>query len=375
MEPTLADFAHTDFMKNPADKKIVEKVLAAERITAEDALYLYSTAELGFLAMLANHIKHNKNGKNVYFIQNIHLEPTNVCVCNCRFCSYAKKKGTEGAWELSLDEIAEKIHQIDACVNEIHITGGTHPSATVASYVDMVKTIRAINPHIHIKAFSAAELHYVFTKEDIPYQEGFRLLIEAGLGSIPGGGAEIFDETLRRKICPDKTSSVDWLRVHEASHQSGIFSNATMLYGHIETYEHRIDHMNRLRNLQDSTSGFNAFIPLKFKRQNNPMSNIKEGTLLEDLRNYAVARVFLDNFPHIKSYWPMLGKEAAQLSLSFGVDDIDGTINDSTKIYSMAGAEDTAPHMNVDEIKKLITAAGQNPVERYSDYSAVIVSA
>ena len=371
MKDTLPFFIENNFIKNAEEKKIAEKVLSSERISPDEAYYLYTKAELGLLALLASHIKDKKTGNNVFFIQNIHLEPTNICVCNCRFCSYRKKNGTPGAWRLSLDEIAEKIYQLDKAINEIHITGGTHPEATLTEYIDIVKTIRNINRHIHIKAFSAAELHYVFQKEKINYEEGFRLLIGAGLGSIPGGGAEIFDEEIRRKICPDKTSSTEWLNIHNSAHRSGIFSNATMLYGHIENYAHRIDHMLRLRNLQDITSGFNAFIPLKFKNQNNSMSDLKEVSLLEDLRNYAVSRIFLDNFPHIKSYWPMLGKEAAQLSLSFGVDDIDGTINNSTKIYSLAGAQETSPHMNVEELKKIITDAGYAPVERYSDYSPV----
>ncbi|MEI6123265.1 MAG: CofH family radical SAM protein [Bacteroidota bacterium] len=371
MKNSLSFFLHNNIINTPDDKRIAEKILASERITPDEAFYLFTEADLGLLGIMASHIKNNKTGKTVYFIQNIHLEPTNICVCNCKFCSYSKKSGKPGAWRLTLEEISEKIKQISENINEIHITGGTHPDATLTEYIHLVKTIRSINPKIHIKAFSAAELHYVFQKENIKYEDGFRLLIQAGLGSIPGGGAETFDEEIRKNICPDKTSSVEWLNVHAAAHKSGIFSNATMLYGHIESYHHRIDHMMRLRTLQDITSGFNAFIPLKFKNQNNPMSELKEVSLLEDMRNYAVSRIFLDNFPHIKSYWPMLGKEAAQLSLSFGVDDIDGTINDSTRIYSMAGAEDATPQMHVEEITKIILDAGYNPVERNSDYSAV----
>jgi aminodeoxyfutalosine synthase len=353
--------------KNREEWRIADKVLHNKRITTAEALYLYHKGDAGYLGMLANHIREAKNGKQVYFIRNVHLEPTNVCVCNCKFCSYSKKSDDKNAWRLSMKEITDTVISIDKDISEIHITGGTHPEATLDYYEKIVQTVKKIRPDIHLKAFSAAELQYVFDKAGVSYGDGFRVLITAGLDSIPGGGAEIFDEELRKKICPEKSTSEQWLAVHKAAHQSGIFSNATMLYGHLETYEHRVDHLNCLRTSQDETGKFNAFIPLKFRNQNNELSGLKETTLTEDMRNYAIARIFLDNFPHIKAYWPMLGKQQAQIALSFGVDDIDGTINNSTSIYTSAGMDEST--LTVDELSKLITSAGYQPVERYSDYS------
>jgi aminodeoxyfutalosine synthase len=349
--------------------KIADKVIHNKRITTEEALYLYKHAEPGYLGILANHIRENKNRKQVYYIRNIHLEPTNVCVCNCRFCSYSKKAGEPGALKLSMKEITDAVSGIDKDISEIHITGGTHPESTLEYYEKIVKTVKKIRPDIHLKAFSAAELQYVFDKAKVSYTDGFKVLIRAGLDSIPGGGAEIFNEEVRKKICPEKATSEQWLAVHKAAHLSGIFSNATMLYGHIEKYEDRVDHLDRLRKLQDETGKFNAFIPLKFRNRNNELSGLEETTLVEDMKNYAISRIFLDNFPHIKAYWPMLGKQSAQIALSFGVDDIDVTINNSTTIYIAAGVDEST--LTVGELTSLISSAGYQAAERYSDYSLV----
>lgn len=350
-------------------KKIAEKVLNFERITEKEALHLYKKTETGILACLADFIRHQKNSNKVFYINNVHLEPTNVCICNCRFCSYKKNKGERDAWQLNLHDIETRTRNMDISVKEIHITGGTHPEATVESYIQILEVVRKARPDVHIKAFSAAELHYIFNKEKVSPVEGINILKKYGLNSIPGGGAEIFNEEIRMQICPEKATSDQWLAIHEAAHSLSLFSNATMLYGHIEKYEHRIDHMTRLRTLQDKTCGFLAFIPLKYKNKNNKLSYVKETTLIEDMRNYAVSRIFLDNFSHIKAYWPMLGKEYSQLSLSFGVDDIDGTINNSTKIYSTAGSEIQEPQMSVKELQDMILQAGFIPVERNSDYT------
>lgn len=353
-------------------KKIIEKVISGERISGEEALFLYHHTELSTLSLLSSVIKERLTDKHVFFVQNVHLEPTNICICNCKFCSYVKKPHQAGAWTLSMDEINARINQIDPAVKEIHITGGTHPQATVESYIEIIQAIRKINPDIHIKAFSAAELYTVFTKAGITFLEGLKRMKEAGLNSIPGGGAEIFDEKIRKEICPDKCTSAQWLAVHRASHEAGMKSNATMLYGHLENYEHRIDHMERLRKLQDVTGGFNAFIPLKFKNKNNLLDGLPEVSLMEDLKNYAIARIYLDNITHLKAYWPMLGKEATRYSLQYGVDDIDGTINNTTSIYSAAGADDENPTMNIEEMKQLITEEGFVPIERDSDYKALL---
>lgn len=350
---------------------IAKKVINGERITTADALILYNKAELGLLGVLANYVRESKNGNNVFFIQNSHLEPTNICIYKCLFCSYSQKSESNYAWELSDEEIRRKVNELPEGIKEMHITGGVHPEKDLDYYLAIIKLIKSLKPDINIKAFSAVELFYVFEKAGISYENGLTKLKSAGLDALPGGGAEIFDEKIRAKICPEKVSSKDWLNIHKAAHKLGIKSNATILYGHIENYEHRIEHMDRLRSLQDITNGFNAFIPLKFKNKNNFMSDIKEVTLIDDLKNYAVSRIFLDNIPHIKAYWPMIGKQAALLSLSFGVDDFDGTINNSTKIYSLAGSDEASPVITKSEIIEMIESSGRIPVERDFNYKKV----
>ena len=352
---------------------IAEKIIAGQRITTGEGLLLYETADLGFLGILANFVREKFNGNHAFFNKNFHIEPTNICIYGCKFCSYSRKINEEGSWEKSLDEItAIALSYCTKDVTEVHIVGGVHPHRDITYYAEMISRVRKILPNIHIKAFSAVELNYMFRKSGISIEKGFELLKKAGLDSIPGGGAEIFDETLRAQICPDKVNSHDWLTIHETAHRIGILSNATMLYGHIETYIHRIDHLNRLRELQDKTHGFNCFIPLKYRKANNPMSQIGEVTMIEDLKNYAVSRIFLDNFIHLKAYWPMIGKEMAQLALSYGVDDIDGTIDDTTRIYTMAGAEEQKPSLTTTELIDLIRKAKRIPVERDSWYNKII---
>jgi aminodeoxyfutalosine synthase len=238
-------------------------------------------------------------------------------------------------------------------------------------FADLLKAIKSHRPELHIKAFTAVEYDYMFRKAKMSLEEGLKFLIDAGLDSIPGGGAEIFHPEIREKICVDKVDAEGWLAIHEAAHKLGLHSNATILYGHIEKYEHRIDHMRRLRELQDKTGGFNTFIPLKFRNKDNNMSNVPESSVVEDMKMYAIARIYLDNFPHLKAYWPMLGRQNAQLSLSFGVDDIDGTIDDTTKIYSMAGAEEQNPSMSTTELVALIRQVKRIPVERDTLYNEI----
>jgi aminodeoxyfutalosine synthase len=286
-------------------------------------------------------IREQRHGDSTYFNRNFHIEPTNICVFDCKFCSYSRLiKQKEGAWELSEEQILDKLRGYSGTpVTEVHIVGGVHPRMGLHYFAGLIRKIKEIRPEIHVKAFTAVELEYMCRKARVSYEEGLKILKEHGQDSLPGGGAEIFDEEIRRKICEDKCSSSQWLEIHETAHRLGLPSNATMLYGHIEEYRHRVDHMLRLRDLQDRTGGFNTFIPLKFRNKNNQMSHIKEVSVIEDLRNYAVSRIFMDNFSHLKAYWPMIGRSTAQLSLAFGVDDIDGTIDDSTRIYTMAGAE------------------------------------
>jgi aminodeoxyfutalosine synthase len=259
----------------------------------------------------------------------------------------------------------------DQDVTEVHITGGVVPKQDLAFYTQLFREIKKHRPNLHIKALTPVEFHYIFKKAKLSYEEGLKLMTEAGLDSLPGGGAEIFDEAIRDKIAGGKCSSDEWLSIHEIWHNMGKQSNATMLYGHIETFEHRIDHMERLRQLQDKTKGFNAFIPLKFRNKENEMADVPEVSVIEDLRNYAIARIYLDNFNHIKAYWAMIGRNTAQLSLNFGTDDLDGTIDDTTKIYSMAGSEEQNPKLSTQQLVDLIKAVGRTPVERDTLYNVV----
>lgn len=354
--------------------QIAEKVALGTRISTEEGILLYQEASLPFLAVLADHVRQRINGKQVFYNRNIHLEPTNICVNHCAFCSYRRKKGEEGCWEFGISELVQmaESHALTG-ITEIHIVGGVHPDRDVHFYADLLGEIRKILPLVQIKAFTAVEIDAMCRFASMEIKEGLTLLKAAGLVSLPGGGAEIFDETLRAKICPDKTDSAGWLSIHRTAHQLGIPTNSTMLYGLLEDYTHRIDHLNRLRNLQDETGGFNAFIPLKFKHYNNRFSYVEEQTTIEDLRNYAVSRIFLDNIPHLKAYWPMIGKNVAQLSLAFGVDDLDGTIDDTTKIYSMAGSEEQSPAATTEQLEEMIHGAGFIPVERDTLYNVLKV--
>lgn len=355
------------------DLEIATKVLNKQRITVDEAIYLYENAELSFLGILANYIREEKNGDFTYFNRNFHIEPTNICVFTCKFCSYSRllKQADEG-WVLSKEQMLDIIKSYkDKPVTEVHIVGGVHPKLTLEFFCDLFKSIKEISPNLHIKAFTAVEYEYMFRKAKVSVEEGLKIMMEAGLDSIPGGGAEIFDEVLREEICGDKATTAQWLEIHETAHKLGLKSNCTMLYGHIENYAHRVDHMNRLRELQDRTNGFNTFIPLKFRNKDNEMSDVPETSVVEDLRNYAVSRIFLDNIDHIKAYWPMIGRSTAQLSLSFGVDDIDGTIDDTTKIYSMAGSEEQNPQLTTQQLVELIKNVDRHPIERGTLYDVI----
>jgi aminodeoxyfutalosine synthase len=359
--------------QDPQLKAVGKKVLEGTRLTEEDGLLLFEQGSLSYVGALANHVRESKHGDNTYFNRNFHIEPTNVCVFSCHFCSYSRlyAKRDEG-WELSIDDMLNIVKKYDGKPEtEVHIVGGVHPKMNLYFFVDLLKAIKAHRPDLHIKGFTAVELDYMFRKAKVSIEEGMQILRDAGLQSLPGGGAEIFNEDVRQKICPDKVDSNGWLYIHETAHKLGMHSNATMLYGHVESYADRIDHMSRLRALQDKTGGFNTFIPLKFRNGDNDMSHVPEVSLVEDLKCYAIARLFLDNFPHLKAYWPMLGRKNAQLSLAFGVNDIDGTIDDTTKIYSMAGSEEQTPAMSTEEIVTLIKQVRRKPVERDTLYNVI----
>lgn len=359
----------TDILLN----SISEKISSGVRITPDECLALYEHAELGYLGRLANLVRERKNGNYTYFNRNFHIEPTNICVFDCKFCSYSRLlKQKEEGWEMSEEQILEKVKSYAGqAITEVHIVGGVHPKMGLHYFASLIKKIKEIRPDIHVKAFTAVELEYMCRKAKVSYRDGLQILKDHGQDSLPGGGAEIFDETLRAQICEDKATTAQWLEIHETAHSIGMPSNATMLYGHIESFSHRVDHMNRLRELQDKTGGFNTFIPLKFRNKDNQMSHIQEVSVIEDLRNYAIARIFMDNFNHIKAYWPMIGRNTAQISMSFGVDDIDGTIDDSTKIYSMAGAEDKNPALTTDQLVALIKQGGRIPAERDTLYNII----
>ena len=366
---SLMDFPGLD----PAFKTIASKIENRQRINPEEGLMLFEKGSLAMLGTMANFIRERQHGHNTYFNRNFHIEPTNVCVFSCKFCSYSKlySKREEG-WELSIDQMLDKVKAYDGQpITEVHIVGGVHPKMDIYFFEELIKKIRAHRPDLHIKGFTAVELDYMFRKAKLSRTDGMKLLHEAGLDSLPGGGAEIFDPVVREQICADKVDAEGWLDIHAIAHRLGMHTNATMLYGHVEEYKHRIDHMERLRNLQDETKGFNTFIPLKFRNFDNEMSHIPEVSSIEDMKLYAIARIYMDNFPHIKAYWPMLGREQAQLTLSFGVNDLDGTIDDSTKIYSMAGSEEQNPTLTTDELVGLIKQVGRQPVERDTLYNVV----
>lgn len=354
-------------------RAIATKVANGERISPQDGLYLYEHGSLGFVGTLANAIRERKHGDNTYFNRNFHLEPTNVCLYTCTFCSYSRliKKRSEG-WEYTLEEMMDIIKKYDdQPVTEVHIVGGVLPQYDLKFYSDLFSSIKAHRPDLHVKALTPVEYHYIFKKAKVSYEEGMRLMAEAGLESMPGGGAEIFAPEIRDQIAEGKCTGDQWLRIHEIWHEMGKRSNATMLYGHIENFEHRVDHLEQLRQLQDKTGGFQTFIPLKFRNKGNQLSHLDEVSTVEDLRNYAISRIYLDNFDHIKAYWPMIGRQVAQLSMAYGVDDIDGTIDDTTKIYSMAGSEEQNPALSTEELVKLIRAVGRKPIERDTLYGIV----
>lgn len=354
-------------------RAIGEKVLHQQRITPGEGLLLFEKAGLPFAGSLANYVREKLHGDKTYFNRNFHIEPTNVCVFACSFCSYSRLYAhREEGWEMSAQQMLDIVKSYDGKpITEVHIVGGVHPRLNLEFFGNLLKSIKAHRPSLHIKGFTAVELDYMFRKAKMSVEEGLKYLHEAGLDSLPGGGAEIFAPEIREQVCADKVDAEGWLKIHETAHRLGMHTNATMLYGHIEKFHHRIDHMERLRSLQDSTGGFNTFIPLKFRNKDNDMSNVPESGIIEDMRLYAIARLYMDNFPHLKAYWPMLGRKNAQLSLSFGVNDIDGTIDDSTKIYSMAGSEEQNPTLSTAQLVSLIKQVDREPVERDTLYNVI----
>ena len=354
-------------------KRIGYKILEGERINFDEGVILFEKGSLSFVGALANYIREKLHGNKTYFNRNFHIEPTNICVFSCQFCSYSKLYAhREDGWELSVDDMLNIVKKYDGQpVTEVHIVGGVHPKMDLPFFAALLKAIKLHRPDLHIKGFTPVELDYMFRKAKLTVQEGMQFLKDAGLQSLPGGGAEIFHPEVRSQICDDKVKAEGWLEIHRTAHQLGMHSNATLLYGHVEKFWHRVDHMERLRQLQDETGGFNTFIPLKFRNHDNEMSHVAESTIVEDMRMYAISRLYMDNFPHLKAYWPMLGRQNAQLTLAFGVNDMDGTIDDSTKIYSMAGSEEQNPSMSTAELVTLIKQVKREPVERDTLYNEI----
>lgn len=363
-------------------KKIEKKVLSRKRITPEDALYLFESDDIFTIGRLAARAAVEKNGNNAYFIRNHHINPTNICVNRCKFCAFSRSKGNKGAYEYDIKTIIRKLrkqlntrnavgarHALPLPFSEVHIVGGLHPDRPFDFYLEMLAKIKKTFPGLHIKAFTAVEIDYFAKLSGLPLKNTILALKEAGLGSMPGGGAEIFNARVRNKICPEKISGKRWLQVMEAAHNAGIRSNATMLYGHLENHKHRVEHMQKLRDLQDRTGGFQAFIPLAFHPKNTNIEGAKYTSGIDDLKTIAVSRLFLDNFAHIKAYWIMLGEKIAQLALMFGADDLDGTIIEE-KITHSAGAL-AGSAMTKSQLINLIEKAGKIPVERNSFYEHV----
>ncbi len=355
-------------------ESIGAKLVRGERLSPEDGLYLYEKAPLEWLRDRADAVRRSRHGEEAYFNRNIHFEPTNKCVYACKFCAfYRPPKATEaeGAWDYSFEDLKKKLDAYPVgSLTEIHITGGVHPDRGVEYGEALCAFVKEQRPELHVKAFTAVEITYFAKKSGVSLEEALGRLKRAGLDSLPGGGAEIFDPEVRRKIAGGKAPAHTWIEVHEAAHKLGLLSNATMLYGHVESYAHRIDHMLRLRDLQDRTGGFKAFIPLRYRNESNALSHLPEVPAAEDLRNYAVARLFLDNIPHLKAYWVMLGLDLAAQSLDFGVDDLDGTVDDTTRIYSMAGGM-AHPAVTSGELGRIIRSRGRIPVERDSEYEKI----
>lgn len=350
---------------------IREKLDAGQRLSFEDGVQLFKTDDVAAVGALANRERERRYGDLTFFNRNLHVNATNVCEASCIFCSFARlKTGDPESYTMAVDEAVGRVRALrDAFITEVHIVNGLNPDLPWQYYVDLLRGIKAERPDLHIKGFTAVEIHYFAEKYGKSYEQVLTELVDAGLGSLPGGGAEIFHPRARKKLCDDKVDADGWLEVHRVAHKLGLRSNCTMLFGSIETVEERVDHLIRLRSLQDETGGFQTFIPLRFHHENNRLRKLKEPTGHDSLRTMAVSRLMLDNMDHIKAYWVMLGIKLAQVSLAWGVDDLDGTVREE-RIYHMAGAK-TPQEMGREEIIALIRAAGRIPVERDTLYNIV----
>lgn len=349
---------------------ILQKVRAAERLTAEDGLRLYQSNDILALGFLANIVRERINGDKAYFIYNQHINYSNICTNLCKFCAFGRDAESELAYEMSVDDIRKKVEdRLSEPIREIHMVGGIHPDLPFSYYIEALQAIKSVRPDVHIQAFTCVEIAHLAEISKQSVEQTLNELVAAGLGSIPGGGAEVFSPRIREKTCEKKLSGEGWIDVAKTAHRLGLKSNATMLYGHIETLEERIEHLSMLRDAQDETGGFMTFIPLAFHPKNTELSDLSKSSGLEDLKNIAVARCFLDNFPHIKAYWVMIGVKLAQIALSFGADDMDGTVKEEI-ITHMAGAE-TEQSVASNHFIRIIKEAGRTPIERDTLYNCI----
>jgi aminodeoxyfutalosine synthase len=353
---------------------ILEKVISQERLSFADGLQLYKSHDILAVGYLANLVKNRLNGDNAYFIYNQHINYSNICTNLCKFCAFGRDKDSDLAFEMTVEEVKQKVRdRLCEPISEIHMVGGIHPELPFDYYIGLLRGIKEVRPEVHIQAFTCVEIAHLAELAGKPVCDTLDLLKEAGLGSLPGGGAEVFSPRIRQLTCEKKLSGDQWLEIAKTAHQQGLYTNATMLYGHIETLEERLLHLTALRDAQDVTHGFLAFIPLAFHPKNTAMSELARTSGLDDLKNIAVARLFLDNFPHVKAYWVMIGPQMAQIALSFGADDMDGTVKEEV-ITHMAGAE-TAQAMGSRTLVRLIKEAGRIPVQRDTLYNVIEVHA
>ncbi|MCL6584649.1 MAG: aminofutalosine synthase MqnE [bacterium] len=374
-DPTESFLAHRPSLDpklflDPDLEPIYEKVLLGKRLSAEDGLTLYQSNNLLGIGFLANLVRERINGQDAYYVYNQHLNYTNICRNGCSFCAFSRREGEEGAYTMSLDEIADKIRsRLDEPITEVHIVGGLNEKLPYSYYLEMLATIKRIRPKVHIQAFTAVEIAYLAELSNQSPAETLLELQAAGLGSLPGGGAEIFSSRVRQMVCPKKLPANEWLEIMRVAHRLGIRSNATMLYGHIETLKERVEHLLALRQVQDEYGGFLAFIPLAFHPHNTKLSSLKKTSGFDDLKNIAVARLLLDNFAHIKPFWIMVTPKIAQIALSFGADDLDGTVIEE-RITHMAGGE-TTQGLPQSELIRLIREAGRWPKQRDTLYNLI----
>ena len=355
-------------------RPVAEKIEAQERVSDAEAMALYQSRDLNALGMMANVVRERKNGNYASYIHNRYINYSNICILSCQFCAFAARKRDPHAFEYAIEEIVRVVREaLPLGITEVHMVGGLHPTLRKEWYLDLLRELRALDPDLHIKAFTAIEVRHLAQRIfRLSIREMLELLWEHGLGSITGGGAEIFDPGVRDAICRGKETAEEWLEVHRTWHEMGGRSTCTMLYGHIETLEHRVDHLSKLRRLQDETGGFTGFVPFAFEPQTTILAHIKPATAIEQLRNLAVSRIYLDNIDHLTAYWVSIGLPLAQVSLSYGVDDLHGTILEE-KIFHMAGAT-TPQQQTVAALEHAIREAGRDPVQRDSHYRRVTPS-